>query len=286
LLERAVHRAATRCRVALPQVDIAGAIAFPIVARGSWQIPGRPEFVSDGADGLLVDNSRLIRPIPSLPGVRGTSLYRERLREKLFVFNAGHALLAYLGARCGYRRIDEAARDPLLRTLVEGCLLETRSALIRAHTGLGDAVSEPVAEAMCRYENVELEDTILRVARRPIRKLDPEGPLVGPAKLVRATFGRAPIPFVLGIASALLHSDHTDVEALRLTTMLRRQGVRPVILEVCGLEPDDVLARAVTVTYQRMRVGHELACRNGVHGRTRKRTAARLRTRAVHAVAR
>jgi hypothetical protein len=67
--------------------------------------------------------------------------------------------------------------------------------------------------------------------------------------------------------------------------MLRRNGVRPVIFEVCGLEPDDVLAQAVTVTYQRMRVAHELARRDCVHRRRPKRSAARQPKRALQAVA-
>jgi len=285
VLEHAVRGAAARSGIALPSVGFAGAIATPVVARGDWREPGRPEFVRDGIDGLLVDESHLMGPVPMLPGVRGTPLYRERLREKVFVFNAGHALFAYLGARCEYSRIDEAARDPLLRTLVEGCLLETRRALIRVHRGLGDAVVAPVAEAMRRYENVELEDTILRVARRPIRKLDPDGPLVGATELVWTTSGRMPGPFVLAIANALLHSDRTDPEALRLAAMLRRQGVRAVLLEVCGLEPDNALARAVTVAYQRMCVGRERARRAAAHPRRSKSSAAPLLMRPVEAVA-
>lgn len=274
MLEHAVRSEAARSGIALPAVGFAGGVAIPVVARGSWDEPGRPEFVRDTADGLLIDDSALLCPMPALPGVRGTSLYRERLQEKLFVFNAGHALLAYLGARCQYSRIDEAARDPLLRTLVEGCLLETRRAIIRVHGGLGNAVVAPVAEAMRRYENVGLGDTILRVARRPIRKLGPDGPLVGAAELVSTTFGRAPVPFALGIASALLHSDRTDPEVRRLAEMLRCQGIQAVLLDVCGLPPDNVLARRVTLTYRRMLLAQEFGGREDVRRRRRRRRVA------------
>lgn len=285
VLEHTVRGAAARGGIALPSVAFAGGIAIPVVARGDWEKPGKPEFVRDGTDGLLVDETHLTRPVPILPGVCGTSLYRERLREKLFVFNAGHALFAYLGARCEYRRIDEAALDPLLRMLVEGCLLETRRAVIQVHRGLGDAVVGPVAEAMRRYANVDLEDTVLRVARRPIRKLDPDGPLVGPAELVRTTFGRVPVPFVLAIASALLHAPRTDPEALRLARMLRRQGVRTVLLDVCGLEPDNALARAVTVAYDRMRAGSEFDHRARTCARRQKHLASRQPPLTARAVA-
>jgi mannitol-1-phosphate 5-dehydrogenase len=259
VLEDAVRNEAAQSGIALPSIGFAGGVAIPIVARGSWHDPGRPEFVRDSTDGLMINERALVSPMPVLPGVRVTSVYRERLEEKLFVFNAGHALLAYLGARCRYARIDEAARDPLLRTLVEGCLLETRRAVIRVHRNLGSAVVGPVAEAMRRYENASLGDTIVRVARRPIRKLDPDGPLVGAAELVSTTFGRVPVPFALAIASALLHSDRSDHEVRRLSAMLRRQGVQAVLLGVCGLAPDNPLARRVMLTYRRMRLGQEVA---------------------------
>jgi mannitol-1-phosphate 5-dehydrogenase len=282
LLEHAVRSEAARSGIALPSLGFAGGVAIPVVARGSWDEPGRPEFVRDTADGLLIDESALVSPLPELSGVHGTTLYRERLREKLFVFNAGHALFAYLGARCQYNRIDEAARDPLLRTLVEGCLLETRRAVIRTHRGLGSAVVAPVAEAMRRYENVGLADTILRVARRPMRKLDPDGPLVGAAELVSATFGRVPVPFALAIASALLHSDLADPEVRRLAAMLRRQGIQAVLLDVCGLAPDKALARRVMLTYRRMRLGQEVAHRRRAPRRRRRRRTTAL-TGAVRA---
>jgi mannitol-1-phosphate 5-dehydrogenase len=281
ILERAVRSEAARSGIALPSVGFAGGVAIPVVARGGWDEPGRPEFVRDSADGLLIDESALVRPLPALPGVRGTSLYRERLREKLFVFNAGHALFAYLGARCHYVRIDQAARDPLLRMLVEGCLIETRRAVIRAHRALGSAVVAPVSEAMRRYENVGLADTILRVARRPIRKLDPDGPLVGAAELVATTFGRVPVPFALAIASALLHSDGSDPEVRRLAGMLRSQGIEAVLLDVCGLKPDNALARRVSLAYRRMRLGEEVAAR-----RRRRRRWATAGARAIGAAAR
>jgi mannitol-1-phosphate 5-dehydrogenase len=264
ILERAARGEAARSGIALPAVGFAGGIAIPVVARGCWGDAGPPEFVRDTTDGLLIDGRAILNPVPLLPGIRATSRYRERLREKLFVFNAGHALFAYLGAHCEYARIDEAARDPLLRTLVEGCLLETRRAVIHAHRGLGNAVVGPVAQAMRRYEDVELADTIRRVARRPIRKLDPDGPLVGAAELVCSTFGRVPVPFVLAIASALLHSDRSDPEVRRLAGMLRRNGIQSVLLDVCGLAPDNPLTCGVVLTYRRLRLGQKVAGRAAV----------------------
>jgi mannitol-1-phosphate 5-dehydrogenase len=255
VLERAVQRAARYANLTLPPVGFAGAIAYPVVACGDWDGEVTPTFVRDGVDRLLVDSTRLLNPLPDIPGVEGTSSYRARLQEKLFVFGAGHALCAYLGACCGYERLDQAAHDPLLRTVVRTCLAEARSALDCEYPALGDDGWESVDEAMHRYENEGLEDPIRRVARSPIRKLASTGPLVGAAKLVRAVFGRVPPAFTLGIASALLYRDPLDSQSRELDRMIRRRGARAVVRDVCGVEPDDPWGRAVVVAYERIRQG-------------------------------
>lgn len=253
VLERAVQRAAADASLTLPPVGFAGAIAYPVVACGNWDDEGTPIFVRDGVDRLLVDSTRLLNPLPDIPGIEGTSSYRARLQEKLFVFGAGHALCAYLGAACGYERLDEAAHDPLLRTVVRACLAEARSALDREYPALGDDGWEAVDEAMRRYENEGLRDPIRRVARSPIRKLASTGPLVGAAKLVRAAFGRVPPAFTLGIASALLYRDPADQQSRELDGMIRRRGVSSVVRDVCGLDARDPWGRAVVIAYERMR---------------------------------
>jgi mannitol-1-phosphate 5-dehydrogenase len=255
VLEHAVQRAAGAAGLTLPPVGFAGAIAYPVVACGDWDGDQAPTFVRDGVDRLLVDTTRLLSPLPDVPGIEGTTNYRARLQEKLFVFGAGHALCAYLGACCGYERLDQAAHDPLLRTVVRTCLAESRSALDREYPALGDDGWEAVADAIHRYENDDLRDPIRRVARSPIRKLAPGGPLVGAAKLVRTAFGRVPPAFTLGIASALHYRDPADRQSCQLEWLLRRRGVAAVVRDVCGLEPRDPWGRAVVIAYERIRQG-------------------------------
>jgi mannitol-1-phosphate 5-dehydrogenase len=272
VLERAVRGAASNAALALPPVGFAGAIAYPIVACGDWRAETAPTFVRDGDDGLLVDTTRLVESLPDVLGLRGTCNYEARLREKLFVFGAGHALCAYLGARCGYRRLDEAAHDPLLRTVVKECLVEARSALERSHPDLADDGWAVVSAAMSRYENEGLRDPIRRVGRNPIRKLAPNGPLVGGARLVRKVFGRVSKPYALGVASGLLYRDEEDAQARQLALMLERQRVDEVVRRVCGLDPADPFLRAVVIAYERMRErGARGAVRRGRPDRSPRR---------------
>jgi mannitol-1-phosphate 5-dehydrogenase len=267
-LEASVRRAASQASVALPPVGFAGAIAYPIVACGDWDGDAPPTFVRDGADGLLVDTRRLIGALPDVPGLCGTENYEARLREKLYVFGAGHALCAYLGACCGYGRVDEAAHDPLLRTVVKECLLEARSALELSHPDLDGDGWAAVTEAMQRYANEGLCDPIRRVARSPMRKLSPSGPLVGGARLVSHVFGRVSMPYALGIASGLLYRDEADGQSRELARLLRRHRVEGVLQRVCGVDPADPFFRAVVIAYERMR-------RSGARGAVPRREPVR-----------
>jgi mannitol-1-phosphate 5-dehydrogenase len=249
-LKSEVKAVAARSGWQLPPVGFAGAIANVAVGRGTWRQGGTPEFVGDAARSLLVDKDGLIRDLPKLPGVETTTQYSERLREKLYVFNTGHAVCAYLGWLRGHATVDEAVRDAFLRPMVVGCLLESRRALLTAYPVLGTDVHGPVGEALQRFANRELADPIPRVARDPIRKLGRHDRILGPAHLVRRCTGRVPAYFPLAIAGALLYRAERDPQARELDLKLSRDGVLSVLQEVCGLELTDPLINAVAARYR------------------------------------
>jgi mannitol-1-phosphate 5-dehydrogenase len=223
-----------------------------------------PEFVGDTARRLDVDAGPLRLAPPALPGVHLTCQYRARLYEKLFVYNTGHALAAYLGWLRGHRTVDAAIGDPLVWPVVAGALLATRRAILAAYPGLrlgrdhddGDDVHGPVADALARYGNSELADPIVRVARDPIRKLAPGDRLLGPVALLGATTRRPPASFVLGVAAVLLYGYgdeavlSADRSARRLRRLLDERGVFTVLTGICGLAVDDPFTAAVAARYR------------------------------------
>ena len=233
----------------LPPLRVAGAVAHVAVARGSWHDSAAPEFVGDGAERLYVDGTGLTTPFPSLPGVHATPVYRARLREKLYVFNAGHAICAYLGWLRGHATIADAVRDPFLRPMVAGSLLESRRALLQRHPQLGTDVHGPVAEALLRYADAELADPVVRVAREPLRKLAPADRLVGPLRMVHEQTGKEPPYFSLGVAGALLYRGDDGEQTRELRNRLQRDGVRAVLQQVCGLATTDPFSDAVAARY-------------------------------------
>ncbi|HVL98692.1 MAG TPA: hypothetical protein VM324_05320 [Egibacteraceae bacterium] len=259
-----LRTALAACGTALPPVGIAGVVASVAVGRGRWTATGpAPCFVGDDARTLWVDGTALVTPPPTLPGVRATRHYRARLVEKLYVFNAGHAVCAYLGALRGHETVPDAVSDPLLRPIIVGCLLEARRAVLAAHPelvgepaaeGVGphtaDEVHAVVGDALRRFADRELADPIERVAREPIRKLGADDRLLGPARLIRAATGRVPAHFALAVAGALLYPSPDDEQAVALRRMLRRQGLVATLGQVCGLAPDDELTAAIEARYR------------------------------------
>jgi mannitol-1-phosphate 5-dehydrogenase len=249
VLEDSVRTSAREEELVLPPVGFAGAVADAVVARGGWGPDEEPVFVGDVHRRLLIDRFHLRGEIPSLPGVVGTLRYPARLREKLYVFNAGHAVCGYLGWLRGHATVDLAVSDPYLRPVIAGTMLESRRALLRAYPELGSDVHGPVAQALARFAAPELSDPVSRVARNPIRKLGPGDRLLGPVRLVRETTGTIPAYFALAVAGALLFRGEGDQEAADLAGMLRTDGVMAVLGAVCGLEEADPFARAVAERY-------------------------------------
>jgi len=263
-LAAATLAAAAAHGLRLPSVTIAGAVATVAVSRGSWLDQGTPEFVGDHYRRLTVDGAAALARRPALIGVNYSSQYLARLHEKLFVFNSGHALTAYLGWLRGHRTVAQSITDPFVRPLVAGALLEARRAILATYPRLVPDrgvdqvidVHAPVAEALARYADAELADPVQRVARDPVRKLGPCDRLLGPVALMRALGGPPPAHFALGAAAALLYGFHdgqvlaADAQAASLRSDLDREGLTPVLQQVCGLHADDEFAQAVASRYR------------------------------------
>jgi len=239
-----------QARASLPHVGFAGSVVTAVVARGDWHGQTRPTFVGDTPRRLYLDARPLRTALPLPAGMEATDLYVARLREKLFSFNAAHAICAYLGWLRGHLTIDEAVADPFLKPMVAGCLLESRRALVAAHPQLDGDPHAPAVEAMRRFADSELADPITRVAREPLRKLGPGDRLLGAVELIRGASGRVPSYFSLAVAAALLYRHPADEQAMELGGRLSREGFRSVVEDVCGLEPGDPFAAAVEQHYR------------------------------------
>ncbi len=97
---------------------------------------------------------------------------------KLYGHNAIHALLAYLGAAKGYKKMTELKDDPAVMKVARDAFLnESGAALIKKYAHLGDELFTPSGYRACaddlleRITNPYLADTIARAGRDVKRKL-------------------------------------------------------------------------------------------------------------------
>ncbi len=189
---------------------------------------------------LPVDGTALRGPVPPVPGLEPVPNILAWQRRKLACHNMSHAVCAYLGYRAGHELIWQAMEDAAVVRDVRGALAETGRALVKRFDFDPDAQREHEADLLERYRNRALGDQVHRVAADPLRKLGPEDRLVGSARLCLEE-GIEPDHVIPGIRAALAYDHPADPSAQQLQARLRKEGLKAVLRDVCGLEPGEPL---------------------------------------------
>ncbi len=197
---------------------------------------------------LPVDRTGFVGPIPAISGMIPFAPFSFYTERKLYIHNAGHALLAYLGFRGGYEYGYQALADDEIYFQVRGAMEESALALVRKYAPPPGALLANIEDLLARFANGALGDTVLRLARDPVRKLAHSDRLVGGALNALAQ-GVQPVNLVTGIAAALTFDSAADPVARDLQARLTRTGLKQVLAEVCGLMPDDPLAALVAARH-------------------------------------
>ena len=87
-------------------------------------------------------------------------------------------------------------------------------------------------------------DTLARVGRDTIRKLQPDDRLIGPAKLAYR-YGVQPANLIRGAAAALRFSNNDDPQAVELQTTVGETGIEKAIDTVAQLRPWNPISRLI-----------------------------------------
>jgi len=90
-------------------------------------------FDVEGADECYADALALIPDAPplggSVPGIELVRSFDDRMIEKLWIFNSGHAAAAYMGWQCGCQTVRGAMGRPTVRAVVAGVVTEAQRAV-------------------------------------------------------------------------------------------------------------------------------------------------------------
>ena len=198
---------------------------------------------------LPVDREAFVGTIPEIVGMWPVSPFNAYVERKLYIHNAGHAMLGYLGYQRGYAYGYDALLDSGIYQLLNSALTESSRALIVEHGLDAVALSENVQYLLDRFANRALGDPIDRLARDPLRKLAPGDRLAGAARLAQKA-GIQPKGLAWGIAAAVAYDNPDDPHAAKLQAKLARTDLKQVLLEVCDIQPDEELAQLVSERYE------------------------------------
>jgi mannitol-1-phosphate 5-dehydrogenase len=202
---------------------------------------------------LPVDREAFVGEIPRIVGLQPVAPFKAYVDRKLYIHNAAHAVLGYLGYRRGLTYGYEGLDDPWVRKRLAQSLDEAGRALMAEHGFEPEALQEHVQDVLARLANRALADPISRLCRDPLRKLGPDDRLVGAARLAERHNIR-PIGLAWGIAAALAYDRPDDVHAVALQARLSLEGLTHVMWKVCGIREHEPLAVWVRQCYHALKV--------------------------------
>jgi len=198
-------------------------------------VPEDPLFLlSEATQEWSVDAKSILRPMPHLEGMTLSEDQTAALERKLYIKNTGHMSIGILGYLKGYKLMDQAARDPEIFQLVDAATRESAQAVMTKHGFPAEEIEKYRTDFLEQMKSPFLPDDIKRVIREPIRKLEREERLIGPAVLCYEQ-GRPPIALarIIRVAFNIINSD--DPQSLDLQARLAAEGLESVIESVCGI---------------------------------------------------
>jgi fructuronate reductase len=159
-------------------------------------------------------------------------------RRKLWLLNAGHSLLAYLGLLRGHRTIADAMGDAVCVTALKELWAEARTELPFDD----ETVDAAIAALRARFTNARIEHRLAQIAADGSQKLGPR--ILDPVRS-RLAAGRAPGRAETGVLAAwilhLLDGSPTDAGAVDLVPRLLEHpddDARLAVEAVRALAPD------------------------------------------------
>jgi mannitol-1-phosphate 5-dehydrogenase len=224
-------------------VGFNSAISDRIVSGQEFDATGRIFITADATGDVLFDTLQIKVDFDVLPPLKGLDNFPACIEEKLYILNCGHAVCAYIGYKRGYKYIHEAMGDEAINRAVVGAMLEAQRALQYKH-GRALHYGALINEILASFSNAALMDTVARVGRDPVRKLQSDDRLIGPAKLAYR-YGVEPTYLIQGCAAALSFADGSDSQAAELQKLIREHSVEYSLDFVSQLRPWNPISKLI-----------------------------------------
>ncbi|MGH9940244.1 MAG: 2-dehydropantoate 2-reductase N-terminal domain-containing protein [Blastocatellia bacterium] len=224
-------------------VGFNAAISDRIVSGQEFDETGRIAIIADAMGDVLFDTLQIKADFDVLPPLKGLDNFPACIEEKLYILNCGHAVCAYIGYTRGYKYIHEAMADETINRVVVGAMLEAQRALQCKH-GRTLHYGALINDILASFSNAALMDTIARVGRDPVRKLQSDDRLIGPAKLAYR-YGIEPTYLIQGCAAALSFAEQGDPQAAELQKLVKERSVEYSLDFVSQLRPWNPISKLI-----------------------------------------
>jgi mannitol-1-phosphate 5-dehydrogenase len=203
---------------------------------------------------LPVDAQGFVGPVPEIVGMEAHDGFELYTARKLYLHNAGHAILGYLGYQRGHTYGYDALADHAIHRVLEAALDESAQGIAARYGAELAWLQTHVDDLLRRFDNRALGDPVDRLARDPLRKLAREDRLVGAARLAESA-GVTPKNLAWGIAGALAYDDPGDAIAAELAERVADEGVGSVMQQVAGISPSEPLGELVLARFKSLSRG-------------------------------
>lgn len=202
---------------------------------------------------LVIERNKLVNPdILPINGADYTNDLEKYIERKLYIINCGHAWAGYLGAVNGYRIMADIFADDQLVSKTKDAMSESACFLAKKYGFSMIDLKEYIDFAIRRFQTPGVIDTVDRVCRSPIRKLEPTERLVGPA--VQCEENKLKNDCLLeGIAAVFLFDNHADQQSQELLAYIKNKGISEAVLYYTKLSPKSRMHQEILSKYDKLR---------------------------------
>lgn len=177
------------------------------------------------------------------------------IERKLYIVNMAHASIAYIGYLMGETTIQSALENPKIERFAKNIFNEASQYLIKKFNFRAEDMSEFIEKIINRFKNKNIRDSVLRVARSPIRKLGYEERLVKPTREL-FKLGLPIENLTLAIAAAFLFDYPEDEEAVKIQEYISKEGIERAILHFTKIE-DEKIKEMIKENYCQLKYNRE-----------------------------
>jgi len=193
--------------------------------------------IGDDKPVLRVEDSEELRVCPNMPSFfRLEKNLSAAMVVKIWTGNLVQCSMAFVALAHGLTRSCEAAYHPVASRYAYYAAAEGYNGVAREY-GLPSRTAEQAREPVAVFRTRNVDDSLFRIVREPIRKLGRNDRLIGPA-LCAAKQGILPYYICRSCAYAYLYQNEEDPQSVALQRLLGQKGIYAAVREVSQLDPE------------------------------------------------